>query len=123
MLPPPGSVASGNLFEAVPDELAEEQVVALAESAGARVERIVSTGQASPEGFWYDQVEDELVIVLRGRAGLEMEGEESARELGAGDWIHIPARRRHRVAWTADDGPTVWLAVHFPGASMSTADG
>ncbi len=77
-----------------------------------RIERIVSTGQSSPEGFWYDQSQDEWVIVLSGHAGLLIEGE-AERRLGSGDFVFLPARKRHRVTWTAPDRPTLWLAVHF----------
>ena len=54
------------------------------------------------------------MVVLRGRARLRFEGEDADRELGPGDYVHIPAHARHRVAWTAPDEPTVWLALHYP---------
>mgnify|MGYP000570833243 CR=1 FL=1 len=79
---------------------------------GVRIERIVSAGQSSPPGFWYDQDASEWVTVLSGRAGLELEGEDEILEMGPGDWVDLPAHCRHRVAWTAEDEPTVWLAVH-----------
>ena len=75
----------------------------------------MSTGQASPPGFWYDQDLDEWVVVLKGRARLEFESQEGLIEMSAGDWISIPAHERHRVAWTSSDEPTVWLAVHYSG--------
>ena len=78
-----------------------------------RIERIVSTGQASPPGFWYDQDWAEWVLVLSGAAGLEFEGEAAPRRLGPGDCVLIPAHARHRVAWTDAHQPTVWLAVHY----------
>ena len=87
---------------------------------GARVERIVSTGQATPPGEWYDQDGDEWVVLLSGAAGLLFEGEAAARPLEPGDWVLIPAHARHRVEWTAADEPTVWLAVHMaPGQGRS----
>lgn len=104
---------SGNVFAAIPETAAEELFEDLLRRPAFRIERIVSFGQASPEGFWYDQVGAEWVVVLRGRAGLELEGEVEILELGPGDWIDLPAHRRHRVAWTAPDEPTVWLAVHY----------
>ena len=64
-----------NIFEDVPRQAAAEQIDLLLARPGLRIERIVSTGQASPEGFWYDQPQDEWVIVLRGAAGLLVEGE------------------------------------------------
>lgn len=111
----------GNLLEGLPRALAtadgNEIFETLAETAGARVERIVSTGQASPEGFWYDQPGDELVLVVRGAASLEIEGREAPIDLTPGGWVLIPARCRHRVARTAEDEPTVWLAVHLTATS------
>jgi cupin 2 domain-containing protein len=80
---------------------------------GVRIERIVSQGQASPPGFWYDQPQNEWVIVLAGGAGLRFEDEAGERVLGAGDYVFIAAHRRHRVEWSAATAPTVWLAVHF----------
>lgn len=101
-----------NLFEDIPGKAAEERFDTLLARPGLRIERIVSTGQASPPGFWYDQPQDEWVVVLSGRAGLVVDGE-AERELAPGDFVFLPAHRRHRVAWTAADEPTLWLAVHF----------
>jgi len=109
---------SGNLLENLPTDLSEELLDELVAGPTTRIERIVSTGQSSPEGFWYEQEQDEWVVVLKGRAGLQLEGDDAILELKAGDWILIPARHRHRVVWTADDEPTLWLAVHFDGRSM-----
>ena len=82
--------------------------------AGVRIERIVSTGQCSPLGFWYDQQEGEWVVVLQGEARLRFEDEPEARYLQAGDFVDIAAHRRHRVDWTLPGKPTVWLAVFYP---------
>ncbi len=101
-----------NLFADLPEALPDELVTRLAGEGGVRVERIVSWGQASPAGFWYDQDEHEWVIVLQGAARLILEGE--TLELGPGDGVTIPAHARHRVDWTTPDGPTVWLAVFYP---------
>lgn len=79
-----------------------------------RVERIVSRGHRSPEGFWYDQAEDELVVLVAGEAALRIAGEEHDRRLRPGEWIVLPAGLRHRVAWTAPGRDTVWLAVFTP---------
>lgn len=83
------------------------------EHGSLRIERIVSTGQASPPGFWYDQEEHEWVLLLAGRAGLRFEDEDEERELVPGDPVLIPAHARHRVEWTADDEPTIWLAIFY----------
>jgi cupin 2 domain-containing protein len=105
--------AVGNLFRELPSELPNELVEALAGSALVRVERIVSLGHASPEGFWYDQDRDEFVALLSGAARLRFEGDDRPVEMRPGDWLAIPARRRHRVEWTDPATPSVWLAVHF----------
>jgi cupin 2 domain-containing protein len=109
------SLRTGNLFASVPARLEQEETTILAELPGARIERIVSTGHASPPGFWYDQDWAEWVVVLTGSAGLLIEGEDSPRILAPGDWAEIPPRVRHRVEWTEADEPTVWLAVHIKG--------
>ena len=105
-------MTTGDLLRELPDELPEELAETLVESGAVRIERIVSTGHASAEDFWYDQPEREFVLVVQGRARLEFEGGDPL-ELEAGGWVEIAAHRRHRVAWTAPDEPTVWLAVHF----------
>lgn len=103
----------GNVFEHVPARLSEEQLTELVATPGLRIERIVSTGQASPADFWYDQDRSEWVLVLSGSAGLLIEGEAEPRLLRTGDYVLIPPRTRHRVAWTDPEKPTIWLAVHF----------
>ena len=102
-----------NMLAGMPHQLADELSEPLVITPHLRIERVVSTGQASPPGFWYDQDWAEWVLVLSGAAGLEFEGEAAPRALGAGDCVLIPAHARHRVAWTDAAGPTVWLAVHY----------
>jgi len=79
--------------------------------SGECVERIVSHGHCSPDGFWYDQGQYECVLVIQGAARIEFE--DRVLELRPGDFINIPAHHRHRVAWTTPDEPTIWLAVHY----------
>jgi len=100
------------MFDAIPEFIPEEIEHSLLGSDGIRIERIVSAGQASPEGFWYDQDEHEWVLLLAGSAGLDIEGE-GVRILKAGDFVLLPAHQRHRVAWTDVSVKTVWLAVFF----------
>lgn len=103
-----------NLFAGLPaTPQPDETVDILAQGPQTRIERIVSTGQASPPGFWYDQPWDEWVVLLSGGAGLHLHGETEPRRLAPGDHLLIPARLRHRVAWTSPDVPTIWLAVHL----------
>ena len=103
---------TGNLFDAVPSGLDGEDVLELAAGAGAHVERIVSCGQASPPGFWYDQERPEFVALLQGEAALEF-ADGSRVHLRPGDWLTIEAHARHRVAWTSIEPPAVWLTVYY----------
>ena len=104
----------GNLFTGLDDRAGDaEQVAEILARPGARIERIVSRGHASPPGFWYDQPGSEWVVVLRGAARLRFEDEPAARTLSAGDCLEIAPHRRHRVDWTEPSEPTIWLAVHF----------
>ncbi len=102
----------GNLLTGLPPRQAKEQIEPLIEGPNLRIERIVSTGQASPPGFWYDQLDDEFVVLLAGAARLRFAAGDLSLDLRPGDWVEIPARARHRVEWTQADPPTVWLAVH-----------
>ncbi|MDB5392074.1 MAG: Cupin domain protein [Planctomycetaceae bacterium] len=106
-------MTSKNLYADLPEHLPDELFSTLLTAADVRIERIISRGHASPEGFWYDQDQHEWVIVLRGAARLRLEGEEPPIELRVGDFVNIPAHRRHRVEWTTPNEPTVWLAVFY----------
>jgi cupin 2 domain-containing protein len=102
-----------NLFADLPADVPEELVEILVEDQQVRIEQIISTGQSSPDGFWYDQDEHECVIVLKGEAKLLYEGDAEPIHMKPGDYINIPAHRKHRVEWTSPDEPTVWLAVFY----------
>lgn len=102
-----------NLYSGLPKTLPDELIETLVQNEQVRLEKIVSTGHASPDGFWYDQEESEWVMVLKGAAGLQFEGEEQIVSLQPGDHLLIPAHRKHRVAWTSLDEPTLWLALFF----------
>ncbi|SPA24625.1 conserved hypothetical protein, RmlC-like cupin domain [Cupriavidus taiwanensis] len=102
----------GNLFASVPAGAAQEIFEPLLQRPGLRIERIVSNGQASPAGFWYHSAQVEWVLLLSGSAALEIEGQPGEHRMAPGDWLHLPAHCRHRVAWTDAGQPTVWLAVH-----------
>jgi cupin 2 domain-containing protein len=96
-----------NVWSLLPDEL----FTTLLDAPGVRIERIISHGHASPENFWYDQPRHEWVVVLKGAARLRFEDE--TIELQPGDFLNIPAHKKHRVEWTTPDAPTIWLAVHY----------
>ena len=109
-----------NLFENVPDSIPSELIQLLAANGHVLIERIVSHGHASPDGFWYDQDENEWVIVLKGAARLRFD--DRSVELKTGDFVNIPAHKRHRVEWTTPDEPTIWLAVFFSSVRGQVPD-
>ena len=121
-LDPGGGVLSGTLNAALPQgPQAGELFDGLIEKPGVRIERIVSTGQITPEGEWYDQVRDEFVLLVSGAARLRVDGEAEDRKLSPGGWLFLPAHCRHRVTWTQAAPPTIWLAVHFDAAPGGAA--
>lgn len=102
-----------NLFD-LPDRLPpQEQFETLIAAGSIKIERIISSGQTTPTGEWYDQEQDEWVILLQGRARLSY-ANGSAVDLHPGDYLHLPAHCRHRVEFTSTDPPCIWLAVHYP---------
>lgn len=108
----------GNLFVGLPDKpLQEEKFDVLFSRPDIKIERIISTGQRSADDEWYDQTDDEWVVLLSGAARLRIEGEAQDRQLAPGDWLLLPAHCRHRVTWTQENPATVWLAVHIGQAS------
>ena len=103
-----------NLFEDIPSALPDELSEEIVRAEGVRIERIVSRGHATREDHWYDQHEDEWVLLVSGSAGIAIEGRAELVVLAPGDHFSIPARCRHRVAWTDARHDTVWLAVFSP---------
>ena len=103
---------SENLFLLVQPS-SDEVFTELLMRPGLRIQRIVSTGQASPPGFWYQQEEAEWVLILQGEALLRFEDEAEARRMMPGDFVDIAPLRRHRVEWTDPEQSTIWLAVFY----------
>lgn len=89
-----------------------EIIETLINNQNIRIERIISTGQSSPQDFWYDQNEHEWVLLLKGNAELELEKQQKIT-LKPGDCINIPAHQKHRVAYTSNTEETIWLAVFY----------
>ena len=106
-------IQSQSLFPDLGSSGTEEIFTTLFEKAGVKIERIDSYGQASPEGFWYDQPQDEWVLLVKGSAILEI-ADQPPLTLKAGDHVLIPSHVRHRVARTSADA--LWLAVHCPAS-------
>lgn len=100
-----------NIFDDLPQHLPKELVQILIRAADVRIERIISHGHASPADFWYDQAQHEWVIVLKGATRLQFE--DGMIEMKVGNFVNIPAHKKHRVDWTTPDEPTVWLGVRY----------
>lgn len=102
-----------NLFSCIPPFLDHEQFRDIVKTDQIRIERIVSYGQSSPEQGWYEQDENEWVMVLTGFGIIEYDNGERF-ELKQGDYLNVAAHQKHRVTATSDKEPTVWLAVFYP---------
>jgi len=102
-----------NLYSNLPNQMPDELVDTLLESQSCRIERIVSHGHASPSDFWYDQPQNEWVVLLQGAASLQFELQDQPLALKSGDFVNIPAHQKHRVEWTTPTEPTIWLAIHY----------
>ena len=77
-----------NLFMDIPAEVPNEICTQLVRADAVRIERIVTRGQASPPGFWYDQETNEWVLLVKGNAVLRVDnGREVA--LVPGDHVLI----------------------------------
>ena len=103
----------GNFLSSVPEKLPEEFIEVVLKNKSFRLERIISTGQATPAGEWYDQDNHEWVLLLSGGAELRLENEPRVIIMKPGDYLHLSAHRRHRVEWTDPTQPTIWLALHY----------
>ncbi len=108
-----GIDAVGSLFEGIPVQLPQELIETIYSRERVKIERIVSEGHTSPKGFWYDQKWNEFVVVVRGSAGLKIEGHDDIVVLKAGDYLNIASHVKHRVEWTDASCKTIWLAVHY----------
>lgn len=102
-----------NLFADIPENLRDELVETILQTSSFRIERIVSRGHCSPDGFWYDQDEYEWIILLKGSAILRSEDQSENIIMNPGSYIDIEKHRRHRVEWTDPGQETIWLAIHY----------
>ena len=107
-----GVILKKNIFDNIPSNIPEEIIETLIDSDGIKVERIISKGHVSPKDFWYDQDKNEFVILLKGSAKLLFENDEQII-LSAGDYINIPAHKKHRVEWTVSKIETIWFAIFY----------
>ena len=101
-----------NIFDNIPENIDVEIMDNLVAGENVKIERIISKGQSSPDSGWYDQAENEWVLVIKGAAILEF-ANGSTQKMKAGDHINIVAHEKHRVQWTDPDTETIWLAVFY----------
>ena len=97
------------MLDTIPNEVFET----LLQGKSFRLERIISDGHSTPAEKWYDQEWDEWIMILQGTAGLLFDGDEEAVVLKPGDYLNIPAHKKHRVLWTDKTEKTIWLAIHY----------
>ena len=102
-----------NIFSDIQKQTPDEVLETILQTHQFKIERIISQGHATAEGEWYDQDKNEWVLVLKGNAGVLFEGDDGIVILRTGDYINIPAHRKHRVEWTDPEEETIWLAIHY----------
>ena len=102
-----------NIFANIPNKIPEEITEILMENKNIRIERIISRGQKSSTDFWYNQDENEWIMVIKGSAKLKIENEPEEITLCMGDYINIPSHLKHRIEWTNPNEETLWLAIFY----------
>jgi len=106
------TVNFSNFLDLIPEQVHDEIFQNIINTGRLKIERIISHGQSSPETGWYDQEENEWVMVMEGEAIIEFEDHREVR-LGKNDFLFLKSHRKHRVKWTTPDKKTIWLAIHF----------
>ena len=102
-----------NIFSGLQEQTPDEILETILQTYQFKIERIISRDHSTNEGEWYDQDKNEWVLVLKGNAGLQFEGDDEAVIMRTGDYINIPAHRKHRVEWTDPEEDTIWLTIHY----------
>ena len=105
----PGLQSKGSLYVGLAPPDKGEVFTELLRRRNVGIERILSSD--TPDPLLYDQEQDEWVLLLEGRATLEIAGE--TVDLAPGDHVFIPARTPHRVSATFPEPRCLWLAVHI----------
>lgn len=101
-----------NIFSPLPENIGKEVFDELVQHENVRIERIISKGHTSPDDGWYDQSENEWLIVLEGSGAILFEDGNTVN-LNKGDYLNIPSHSKHKVTWTDPDNVTIWLAVFY----------
>lgn len=102
----------GNLLAKSQIDISKEYLETLLQTADVKIEKIVSDGHITPAGEYYNQDWNEWVAVIKGEAVLKLIEPDELITLKQGDYLFIPAHRKHRVEYTDKSG-TIWLAFHF----------
>ena len=103
---------TGNIFKSIPEDMAIEVFEPIIQSRNVMIERIISRGNTSPETGWYDQEQNEWLLILKGNAIITFEDKKETR-LNQGDYLNISAHTKHRVSWTSQHTETIWLAIYY----------
>lgn len=110
--PSPKPYSMKNIYADIPTKLPSELFQTILEAKNIKIERIISLGHTTPTNKWYDQDQDEWVLVIQGKAKIRLENGD-IKALDTGDYLWIPAHQKHQVIWTPKNQKTIWLAIHF----------
>jgi cupin 2 domain-containing protein len=110
--------STDNILSGIPEALPQELEQLLLENEHLSIRRILSKGHSAPAQGWYEQQDNEWVLVLKGEGIIEFT-DHSERHMQEGDYCYIPALKKHRVKWTPEQEVTIWLAIHFPGQKLT----
>lgn len=102
---------TNNIYQNIPDYAKTEIFEDILKSENIRIERIISYGPESNDSEWYEQNENEWVILIEGKAKLIFEDSELILEKG--DHINIPAMKRHKVEIIEKENKCIWIAVFY----------
>lgn len=102
---------TSNFFDKISENISKETFETIVQSNNVKIERIISP-PSTEKGGWYDQEENEFVLVLKGDAEMLFENTEKIK-MKEGDYIIIPAHKKHRVEKTSEKEETIWLAVFY----------
>ncbi len=110
--------STDNILSGIPEALPQELEQLLLENEHLSIRRILSKGHSAPAQGWYEQQDNEWVLVVKGEGIIEFT-DHSERHMQEGDYCYIPALKKHRVKWTPEQEVTIWLAIHFPGQKLT----
>jgi len=102
-----------NIYTDLPEQCPDEIFQTLLKNQNITIERIISKGHSSAVNEWYDQLQDEWIMLIKGQAKLQYKHNSSIILLNPGDYLFIPSHTKHRVHWTDPEMETIWLAIHI----------